>query len=90
MLLDIGHGRGAIVLRAPVERSGLEVEIHPVGRPDERTHVGVLPRAAGGRTTHAAVFASLEAGRYVVLGPDGEHDGEVEVTSGEVAFAFWG
>lgn len=88
--VDVGDGRGALVLRAPIERAGLEVEIHPVGEARSRTHVWVLARAVDGRLAYAAVFPSLDEGRYVVLEPDGSPSCEVEVASGEVAFAYWG
>ncbi len=47
VLLDVGEHTGALVLRAPAEREGLEVEIHPASDPSQRTHVWVLPREAG-------------------------------------------
>ena len=47
VFLDIGEHTGALVLRAPAEREGLEVEIHPASDPSQRTHVWVLPGRAG-------------------------------------------
>ena len=47
VLVDVGETRGALVLTAPAEREGLEVEIHPASDPSLRTHVWVLPRGAG-------------------------------------------
>ena len=66
VFVDVGEHTGALVLHAPAEREGLEVEIHPVADPSRRTHVWVLPRA-GRATVYAAVFPSLAAGDYAVL-----------------------
>lgn len=65
--LDIGAGHGALIVRAPASRVGEEIEV--VSCPGGlRTHVAVQARAAGGRTMHAAVFGSLPAGVYRLVG----------------------
>ena len=62
-MVDVGEHTGALVLTAPAEREGIEVEIHPASDPSRRTHVWVLPRAGRHGTVYAAVFPSLPAGR---------------------------
>ena len=64
VLVNVGEHTGALILSAPAEREGLEVEIHPVLEPSQRTHVWVLPRAGREGTVYAAVFPSLAAGDY--------------------------
>ena len=90
MILDIGEHTGALVLRAPAEREGLEVEIHPASDPSRRTHVWVLPRAGRDGTVYAAVFPSLAAGDYSVLEPDGSIAVTVSVPANVVTNANWG
>jgi len=89
-MLDIGEHTGALVLRAPAERDGLEVEIHPASDPSRRTHVWVLPRLGRDGTVYAAVFPSLAAGDYTVLEPDGSVSTTVSVPPNRVTNATWG
>ncbi len=89
-MVDVGERRGALVLRAPAESEGLEVEIHPVSDPTRRTHVWVLPRGARGVTVYAAVFPSLPDGEYAVLEPDGSTRMVVSVPPNQVTSASWG
>jgi hypothetical protein len=90
VMVDVGEHTGALVLRAPAEREGLEVEIHPASDPSRRTHVWVLPRAGRDGTVYAAVFPSLPAGDYAVLEPDGSIAQTVPVPPNRVTTARWG
>lgn len=90
VLIDVGEHTGALVLRAPAEREGLEVEIHPASEPARRTHVWVLPREGREGTVFAAVFPSLPAGDYAVLEPDGSIARTVSVPPNQVTSATWG
>ena len=90
VVLDIGEHTGALVLRAPAEREGLEVEIHPASDPSQRTHVWVLPRVGREGTVYAAVFPSLPTGDYVVLEPDGSVATTVAIAPNHVTNATWG
>jgi hypothetical protein len=73
VVLELGPGVGALVVYAPAGLEGAEVEISeaagdgPAGVP-VRTHALVRRRRAGGAVTHAAVYQTLAAGRYVVWG----------------------
>ena len=89
VMLDIGERTGALVLSAPAEREGLEVEIHPASDPSRRAHVWVLPRVGRDATVYAAVFPSLEAGDYTVLEPDGSIATTVSVPANQVTNATW-
>ena len=90
VIVDVGEHTGALVLTAPEEREGLEVEIHPAADPSRRTHVWVLPRAGRDGTVYAAVFPSLPAGDYTVLEPDGSVTTTVAVPANQVTNATWG
>jgi hypothetical protein len=90
VLVDVGERTGALVLSAPAERQGVEVEIHPSGDPAARTHVWVLPRDGRDGTVYAAVFPSLPTGEYVVLDRDGSPASTLDVPANQVTFATWG
>ena len=62
----------------------MEVEIHPVSDPSQRTHVWVLPREGKDGTVYAAVFPSLAIGEYAVLEPDGSVATTVAVPPNQV------
>lgn len=88
--VDVGAGRGALVLHAAPHDCGTEIEIHPVDAPRERTHVAVLARTGRDGTRYAAVFPSLLAGSYLVLGPDESTTEVIQVRSGQVTISSWG
>jgi len=88
VVLDLGPGVGALVLYAPAELEGAEIEISR-GGPDPpavaaRTHALVRKREAGGTACYAAVYQALAAGPYVVWRDRGTPAGTVLVTGGEV------
>ncbi len=89
VVINVGEHLGALVLASNEERSGLEVEIHPVDRPTARTHVWVLPREGRDGVVYAAVFPSLEYGDYAILGVDGSIADVVAVPANQVTHATW-
>jgi hypothetical protein len=62
--VDVGAGAAALVLWAPAELDGEEIEIRPVGEPWRGRHVAVRPRVLPGGRRWAAVFAPLAVGRH--------------------------
>ena len=72
VILELGPGVGALVLRTLPEANGQEIEISPAGSPPgHRTHSQVRPRVVPGGTQYAAVYPGLPAGNYTVwLDPD--------------------
>jgi hypothetical protein len=64
--LDIGDGRGALVLYPGERFRGREIEISPVDDSRPRVHTGVHERATHARSLLTAIFGSLPAGDYVV------------------------
>jgi hypothetical protein len=78
--LDIGDGRGALVIY-PAERfRGSEIEIDPVDGSTPRTHTGVHERSTHAGSILTAIFGSLPAGDYVIC-DSGE---QVTIRDGEV------
>jgi len=89
VLLDLGAGTGALVLYAPADLLGAEIEISPDTPGSPRTHAAVRARPGPGGTRYAAGYAGLPAGGHV-LGPDGDTPaGPVTVTGGQVTSFHW-
>jgi hypothetical protein len=89
VVINVGEHTGALVLASNERRAGIEVEIHPVSRPDERTHVWVLPREGRDGVVYAAIFPSLDSGAYVILDVDGSVSEVVLVPPNQVTHATW-
>lgn len=87
--VDVGDGRGALILYAGPEREWAEPEIHPIDEPARRQHVWVLERLVGVGSVYAAVFPSLPEGTYGICSPEGETTQQVDVVSGQVTTARW-
>ena len=66
VMLDLGPGVGALLLRTGPDLHGAEIEISPAGDDSTRTHKQVHERPAGGRPLYAAVFDQLPAGEYTL------------------------
>ena len=66
VMLDLGPGVGALVLRTEAELHGAEIEISPAGSDAERSHKQVHERPVSGRPLYAAVFDRLPAGEYTL------------------------
>jgi hypothetical protein len=82
--LDIGDGRGALVLYPSERFRGREIEISRVDG-GGRVHTGVHERRADARSLLTAIFGSLPAGEYVVW-EDAQTPGPmVSVGAGAVA-----
>jgi hypothetical protein len=85
--LDIGGGRGALVLYPGERFRGREIEISMVNGSGARVHTGVHDRAIHAKSLLTAIFGSLPAGDYVVW-EDGVTAGPVvSVPDGGVAEA---
>ncbi|HKO26953.1 MAG TPA: hypothetical protein VJU80_05810 [Solirubrobacteraceae bacterium] len=64
--LDIGDGRGALVLYPSERFRGREIEISLADGDGHRVHTGVHERHADARSLLTAIFGSLPAGEYRV------------------------
>lgn len=90
VVLDLGDGIGAAVLRTPEDMVGHEIHISPVGEDERRHHVEVLPRRTpGGSLLCAAVFPGLPEGDWTVWREDGKPALVVEVLAGRVSEVQW-
>lgn len=90
VVVDIGDDDGVLVLRAPAELAGAEIEISPAGDDGRRSHVAVLPRQVASGVVHAAVYGPLPAGVYHLWHRDGATVAlTVEIIGGAVVEATW-
>ena len=64
--LDIGAGRGALVLYPSERFRGLEIEISRHDGDGRRVHTGVHERTTESGSILTAIFGSLAAAEYVV------------------------
>jgi hypothetical protein len=88
VVLELGPGAGALVLRVPAELDGAEIDITGQdGNEPFRTHSMVRPRHVPGGTIHAAVYPDLPPGRYTVWTKDGAAGPTVSITGGSVTTA---
>jgi hypothetical protein len=87
--LDIGPGRGALVLYPSERFRGREIEISRADGnallPPGRVHTGVHERRADARSLLTAIFGSLPAGDYRVWEDAGTPGPMVTVRGGAVA-----
>lgn len=83
--LDIGGGRGALVITPSERFRNRELEISRVEYDGHRVHTGVHERASDAGSTLTAIFGSLPAGRYVIWEDASTAGPVVEVPDGAVA-----
>jgi hypothetical protein len=84
VVVDVGGGFGALVLRLDAEALGTEPHLRSLDDPSFVTHTGVWERSMGTRTIVAAVFPSLPVGRYVLLDAEGNDTAVVTIGDGRV------
>jgi hypothetical protein len=91
VLLDLGPGVGALVLHAPPEMDGREIEVTPMGggTPAHRTHSRVRTRETGAGTQYAAVYPQLAAGDYTIWKDDVTPAATVTIQGGRVTTTCW-
>lgn len=90
VVLELGPGVGALVLRTPPELDGREIEVSPVGGAAvRRTHSQVRPRTTSAGTQYAAVYPQLAAGTYTVWDDVATPVATVTIHGGQVTTARW-
>jgi hypothetical protein len=92
VIVDIGGDTGAAVIYTPSELAGAEIEIRAAGTEWDGSHTGVWERQGSGITSTAAVFGSLQAGRYELRIKDAagtEHPAPVVVEGAQVTWVTW-
>jgi hypothetical protein len=83
--LDIGGGRGALIIYPSERFRGLEIEISAAGGDADRVHTGVHDRTSATGATLAAIFGSIPAGDYVIWADASTEAQTVTVCDGAVA-----
>jgi hypothetical protein len=82
--LDIGAGRGALVIYPDERFREKEIEISRTDRDGHRVHTGVHPRSTQSGWTLTAIFGSLPAGDYVIWEDAASAGPTVTVSEGTV------
>jgi hypothetical protein len=83
--LDIGPGRGALVIYPDERFRGREIEISRTDDDGHRVHTGVHERTTQAGSLLTAIFGSLPAAEYVVWRDDTTAGATVTVPEGMVA-----
>jgi hypothetical protein len=86
--LDIGVGRGALVIYPSERYRGTEIEISRADGDGRRVHTGVHERSTGAGPRLTAIFGSLAEGDYVVWADATTPRTTVLVSEGEVTELF--
>ena len=91
VVLDLGAGIGALVLHAPAELAGREIEISPArdGATARRTHSLVRERRTGAGQSYAAVYPGLAVGDYTIWQDAVTPAATITVHSGQVTRYRW-
>jgi len=88
VVLELGEDVGVLILDAPAELTGREIEISPSGG-GHRTHSLVRERDTRQGTAYAAVYPGLAAAEYTVWHDDGTAAGRVTIRGGQVTRFRW-
>ena len=86
--LDIGEGRGALVIYPSEGYRGTEIEISRADGDGRRVHTGVHERSTAAGSKLTAIFGSLEMGEYVVWADETTARTTVTVSEGAVTELF--
>lgn len=90
VMLDLGGAVGALILDAPPELNGREIEIsRAAGGGVRHTHSLVRERITEAGVSYAAVYVSLPAGDYVIWRDEDTPAGTVTVHGGHIARFRW-
>jgi len=89
VVLELGADVGALVLYAPADLDGREIDISPDSSGVRRTHSRVRPRHLPGGTRYAAVYPDLAVGTYTIWADEQRRVGSVAVTGGRVTNWSW-
>jgi len=90
VVLDLGPGQGALVLRTPPELDGVEIEISRQDLPESRrVHSQVRPRHLASGPQYAAVYPGLAVGDYAVWRDETTSAMVVTVAAATVTTTWW-
>jgi hypothetical protein len=86
--LDIGEGRGALVIYPSERYRGTEIEISRADGDGRRVHTGVHERSTQAGSKLTAIFGSLDAGDYIVWADETTERTTVRVSEAAVTELF--
>src|SRR6266571_4278054 len=90
VVLNLGPGIGALVLRTPPELDGQEIQVSPRdAAAGPGTHSRVRQRHPAGGVQYAAVYPDLAAGEYLVWREADGTELAVTIGGGSVTTARW-
>ena len=90
VVLDIGDGVGALVVLAPPELNGVEIELTNQGEEAAAfVHTEVRERRLPDGSVYAGVFPELRAGEYVLVDHDRRPVRPVTIAAGRVTEVDW-
>jgi hypothetical protein len=88
-VLDIGGGKGALLVIVPAALLHTEPEVSPVDQPAAHTHTGVHERFLHGESLLVALFPSLSAGSWTLWGEGPCPTMTIEILDGQVTEVDW-
>jgi hypothetical protein len=89
VVLEIGAGTGALVVYAPPDLAGREIEISADDQPGPRRHACVRERRGGGAVSYAALYDRLRPAAYTIWRDRLTPAATVTVTGGQVTRYDW-
>lgn len=89
VVLDIGGGRGALVVHWHASQIDTPIEISFTGHDDDRQHQHILERPIGDQTFYAAVFDTVPAGGYTLWAHGEARERDIAITDGNVTELHW-
>jgi hypothetical protein len=89
VVLELGPGKGALVLLTPPELDGTEIEISLLGDPGRRTHSLVRPRHVTAGTQYAAVYPGVPPGEYTIWRDKLTPVNTITISDGLVTTTTW-
>jgi hypothetical protein len=90
VVLELGGEIGVLVLHAPAELHGQEIEISKSAAEDfRRTHSLVRERQTSSGVSFAAVYPGVPAGEYTIWRDPDTPAGTVTIVGGEVSRFTW-
>lgn len=82
--LDVGAGRGAVVIYPGESYRGCEIEISRADGGGHRVHTGVHERATAAGTVLTAIFGSVARGEYLIWADATTEGPRISVPDGAV------
>jgi hypothetical protein len=90
VVLELGGDIGVLILHAPAELHGQEIEISKSSPGDlHRTHALIRERHTSSGRSFAAVYPGVPAGEYTIWADPGTPAGTVTIVGGEVSSFTW-